>query len=329
MKQLVFILLFACISGFFSVTNAQISTLPQTNINVSMTPENPGPNELVYVSVVSYSTNINAAKITWVVDGKIQKSETGAKSFTFKTGDLNTTTSLDILIETREGEVLEKNFKIKPVSIDLIWESDGFVPPFYRGKSLFSHQNKITVIALPHIMSESGNEIGAKNLIYTWKKNGSVIENASGFGKNSYSFISPLISRPFTISVEVVSVDNSGVAYGSLNLSPGEPSVLFYKKDPIYGIEFQNALSNTVELKNSKELVVVGVPLFFGKSGLVYKWAINGFPINTGDSGSTQVFRQVDGSSGTSRISLSVENPRKILQYAGNNFNLTFGNNDN
>jgi len=219
---------------------------------------------------------------------------------------------------------------IKPVSVDLIWESDGFVPPFYKGKALFSHQNKITVTALPHILSANGVEIGAKNLIYTWKKNGSVIGNVSGFGRNTYSFVSPLISRPVEIGVDVTTVDSSGSGYALLKLAPTEPTILFYKKDPIFGVEFQRALSNAVGLSTSKELIVVGIPLFFSPAtsggDLLYKWSINGSPINNSPEQSTQVFRQKEGTSGTSRISLSIEHTKKILQSAESSFDLMFGN---
>ncbi|MFA5888731.1 MAG: hypothetical protein WCW47_00890 [Candidatus Paceibacterota bacterium] len=331
MRLSVFILSFLCIFGFFGVANAQLG-LPQTGVNVELVPENPGPNETVYVSLVSYATNINSANITWKVNSKTQKSGMGEKTFSFTTGEINTTTTLEIVIETQEGETIEKTFRIKPVGVDLIWESEGFMPPFYKGKSLFSHQNKITVIALPHITSADGTQIGAKNLIYTWKKNGSTIESVSGFGKNIYSFVSSLISRPFEISVEVTTTDNSGVGYATLNLAPSEPLIVFYKKNPIYGIEFQKALSGAEELKNSKEITVVGVPLFFGitnlnSNDLSFKWFVNGSPINNDPTQSIQVFRQQEGTSGISNISLSIENSKKILQYASSNFNLIFGEN--
>ena len=45
--------------------NAQIGDFGQSEINVEITPETPGPNEVVYVTLTSYLTNINAATITW------------------------------------------------------------------------------------------------------------------------------------------------------------------------------------------------------------------------------------------------------------------------
>lgn len=312
------------------MTFAQVGNLAQTDINVDMVPQNPGPNQAVSVSLTSYSTNINAANITWKINGKTQKTGVGEKLFSFKTGDMNVKTTLDISVQTTEGEAIKKTLVIEPSSVDLIWQSYGFVPPFYKGKTIFSHQNKITFIAVPHITSGSGGEIPAKNLIYKWKNNGTVIDNLSGYGKNTYTFVSSLISRPMDIEVEVSSQTTGGTGYASINVNPAEPSVIFYAKDPLYGIEFQKALHDNVELDTSKELTVLGVPFFFGTSDmsdpdLSYKWSINGSPINNGSSSATQVFRQSEGTSGTSNISLSIESDSKILQSASNSFNLTFG----
>ncbi len=331
MKQLVFILLLVSIFGFFNVTCAQIITLPETEVSIELSPENPRPNSVVYASVISYGTNLDAATITWKLGGKTQKSGIGEKSFSFTVGETNTTTLIEVSIKTREGESIQKTLRIRPSSVDLFWESESFVPPFYKGKSLFSHQNKITMIALPHITTSTGVEIGTKNLIYTWKKNGSVVEGASGFGKNTYTFTSSLISRPFNIEVEVATTNNSGSGYASINVNPTDPSILFYKKDPLLGIEFQKTLQNIVPLNESRELLVVGIPLFFGTTnssagGLSYKWKINGSPINNNPTESTQIFRLEEDSFGISKIGLSIENDIKILQYASDSFTLSFNN---
>lgn len=334
MKQIVFVLfLFVCIFGFFAVANAQIGNLPQTEIDVQLLPENPKPNSTVSVVVNSYATNIDTAKITWKINGKIIKTGTGEKTFSFTVGGINTVTALDIIIETSSGETIEKNYNIKPTSVDLVWESEGFVPPFYKGKSLFSYQNKVTITAIPHITNANGQEISASNMVYKWTKDGSAITGASGFGKNSYSFVPSIISRPFTIEVNVSTTDSDGAGYASLYMAPSDPFILFYRKDPLYGIEFQRALFGNMGLGDLKEITVVGLPIFFGttnsnSSDLTYKWAVNGSTINSGPALSTQVFRQNGDVSGTSNISLSVENSNKILQYASNNFYLTFGNNN-
>lgn len=334
MKYSFIALIFLLCLSFFGTSYAQNNPISQTTINIELIPETPKAGDIVYASLTSYATDINVAVITWKVNGRTLKSGVGEKNFTFTVGGIGTKTTLGLTVVTREGETIEQSLVIKPAEIDLIWQSKSLVPPFYKGKAMFSHQNEITFVAIPHMIGSNGREIGVKNLVYRWKKNGSVVEEASGFGKNTYTFISPLISRPLNIEVEAYSPNDEGLALGYAYIAPTDPLVMIYKKDPTYGISFQKALLNSVELDGSKEATLIGVPLFFGATtpsdrALSYKWSINSAPIGNDPESRTQTFRQKDGTSGSSRISLSIENAGKILQYGSSSFNLRFGGIDN
>jgi hypothetical protein len=326
---LVFIFtLFLSSLGSLVSAQFQVQPLPETEINIELSPENPGPHESVYVLLTSYSTNINAASITWRVNGQTKRSGRGEKSFSFETGAANTTTTLGITVATVEGEVINKTISLRPVTVDLIWQSNSFVPPFYKGKALFSYQNDVTFIALPHITS-GGVEISPKNLIYKWTLNGKVIDYASGYGKNTYIIQGDIIAKTLNVEVEVTTSNSTSRGRSSLTLAPRDPQILLYKKSPIYGVEFQKALINTVNLTDSKEITVVGMPYFFGTEDafspdLSYKWSINNLPVDKDFTQTSRVFRQKEGSSGVSRISLSIENRNKILQLAGKSFDLKF-----
>jgi hypothetical protein len=335
MKYTIFVLLLTIFTiNLQQTVIAQTVGMSQTTINLELAPENPKPNDLVYVSLSSFATDINSANISWIINGRVIKSGVGQKSFSFNVGGVNTTTTLGVSIETTDGEIIERSLAIKPTEIDMIWQSESFVPPFYKGKALFSHQNKVTVIAVPHVTGSNGQEINPKNLIYRWEKNGTVMEDVSGYGKNSYTFEGSIISRSLRIDVEV-SQPNSGVlGFGSVFLEPTEPTLVLYRKDPAYGIQFQKALKGTVSLVGTKEITVVSSPFFFGIKDpssfeLERKWMINGVSVNNELSATTQIFRQKEGTSGVSKISVNVENVNKILQYASANFNLTFENNEN
>lgn len=330
MKNCAYILFLMLIFALPPTVSAQIEVPSTTDINVELIPSNPKPNELISASINSYSTDINSAKITWSLNGKIQKSGVGEKSLIFNSGDVGTTNILYISVKTKEGELVEKSLTISPVSVDLIWQNESFVPPFYKGKALYSHQNKITFIALPHIFN-NGKELSPKTLIYTWKKNGSVIDSASGYGKNTYTTDGSVISRALNIEVTVTSPTTSANGYAHTIVTPIEPSIVFYKKDPLYGIEFQKALSGAISIENSNEINILAIPFFFGvtdkrSADLTYSWSINGNGISNAGS-SNQVFRKKEGTKGNSLISLSIENSNKILQYASESFNLVFDNN--
>lgn len=333
MKRSIFIL-FLCLIYIFTLpylVSAQTTNAP-TDVNVDMIPENPGPNQTVNVTLTSYGTQLDAANIAWKINGSTKQIGKGLKTFSFNSGSSNTTTTLGISITTAEGENITKSIKVSPSTVDLIWQSYGFVPAFYKGKSMFSHQDQLTIIAMPHL-SSGGQEISSKNLIYKWKLNGSVIEAVSGYGKNTYNLTGSLISRPFTIDVEVTSANVPNIGTASININPVDPSIVIYKKNPLYGIEFQKALNNVTYTDSSKEAVLVGMPFFFGtlnptSSDLTYTWEVNGASVGNDPHSATEVFRQKEGAKGSSSITLSVENANKILQSASTNFKLDLSANN-
>ncbi|MBA3733103.1 hypothetical protein H0W91_01870 [Patescibacteria group bacterium] len=323
-----FFLIFAS-SGLFFPVNLKAQALG-SDIEVTISPENPGPNQSVYASVVSYSTNINTANITWKINGKTSLKGIGEKTFQFVTGDLNKLTTLEIDVITNEGDKIVKIISFKPVAVDLTWQTTGLTPPFFKGRTLFSHENKITFIAVPHMIGTNGREVSPNNLVYKWKLNGSVMDSDSGYGKSTYNMTGSIISRPLQVEVEVTSANTAGVGYAETVVNPIDPTVVLYRKSPLYGIEFQKALIGTVSMNDSKEASIIGMPYFFGVSSpyspqLSYKWSINGISIDNDTTQTTRVFRQIEGTNGTSNISLSIENSYKILQVSRSEFDLTFG----
>ncbi len=309
---------------------AQFNTLLPTSISLTLSPENPASNQNVNASIESFDTNLDAATISWAVGGRILSTGKGIKTFSFTTGSTNTTTTLRITVKTQQGEVVTKSYPIHPTEVDLIWQARGHTPPFYKGKNLFSYEDRITFIALPHITNSAGKEIPADNFIYKWTRDGSVIADFSGYGKNTYTLQSSIISRPLDIQVDVTSPASDAVGSAETIVTPVDPTVLLYEKHPTLGIQFQKALTNTSSLFDSKEIEVVAEPYFFGVTSpytplLSYKWSINSVPIDEDTTKVSRIFRQKEGVSGTSNISLSVENTDQILQLASTNFNIQFG----
>lgn len=318
-----------CTLSVYSVAYAQFNTGGGTSIDVQLSPENPGPDQNVTVQLESYSTDLNKAKISWAVNGKIQKTATGLRTFSFTTGSASSKTILGISIETVVGEIINKTYTIQPATVDLVWESESFVPPFYKGKALFSHQNKINFVAIPHIIGSNGQEIPAKNLIYKWTRNGTVLGDFSGYGKNTYTMIASVISRQLDVSVEVTSPDSSAVASNQTSVAPVDPMIVLYQRHPLYGIRFDQALGTNYTMDSSNEMSIVAMPFFFGitnlnNSPLSFVWKLNGGTIGNGSDGRSQTFRQQEGTSGTSRVDVAIENTEKILQSASSGLNINF-----
>lgn len=320
--------------GAQKTTLAQFNQVPGLSFDVKFVPEVPGPNEDVYIEVISYETDLNKAKITWLVNGSIVSNGTGKKSFNFKTGNQGTKTTVSVSILTIEGVSSSKDFAITPSSVDIIWQAETYTPPFYKGKALFSHESILTFLAIPHITNQNGTTLSPSNLIYTWKKNGSVLGNFSGYGKNTYSMQGSIVSRPIEITVTVTSPDTDAVGFARTVVYPVDPVVLMYEKDPLYGIRLEKSLFGTVSLENKEEIEVVALPLFFGEkvlsnNNILYDWKINNSDIDKKTLERSKIFRPIEGTSGTSYISLSAENAGSLLQTASVGFNLEFNKETN
>lgn len=331
MKKLVFINIFIALFALQNTATAQnFSSILLPEINITIIPENPEPNSTVYVSINSFETNLDSADIEWFVNDKKIKGGVAEKSIQFEVGGITSTSVVSAVIKTINGDLVEKSISVRPSVVDMYWQSDSSVPPFYKGKALFAHQNVITVVALPQITNSSGVLLDPRVLTYKWKKNGSVQENQSGYGKNTYSFTSPLISRDLSVSVEVTAPSTATVGMGQINLFPIEPEVLFYEKKPLLGVEFQKALVGNLNM-NNQEITLVSYPYYFDNKfifgQLVYKWSVNGSYLP--ESIPSQVFRIPDGVSGKSSVVLSVENTNKILQTAKAGLGLVFEQDSN
>lgn len=303
----------------------------EADVIVDMIPANPSPNQRVTISLDSYAANLDAANITWTVNGKNVLTGYGKKQFVTTTGKLGARTVVQITIEAVTGTVV-KTLEIIPSSVDMIWQTNTYTPPFFKGRPLYSPESNVTFIALPHII-RSGNEISSKNLIYKWSNNGTVMADRSGYGQDSLTMYASILPRPLDIQVEVSDPVSGATASGEVALSSQQPFVLIYKNDPLYGVQYEKALQGAFPL-DGVELSVVAVPYYFStdvKNGpsMIYDWKINGFPINDGVNGAYKVFRRVGDTSGTSNISVNVSQSSTIFQTAKNNFFINFQDTSN
>lgn len=332
MKKILIFFVVICILCVPNDTYAQLGSIFDTSVDVSLYPTNPKPNQTVSVNVQSYATDINSATITYTLNGKVAKTGIGQKNFSFTVGDAGALTTLVVTVRTGEGETMTKTFRIRPSTIDLIWYTDGYTPPFYKGKSYFSHQNIITFVAIPYLSSSNGTTLSPNTLSYKWTVNGEVMENYSGYGKNTFKMQGDVLSRNIEVKVEASSPSSLGIAENSTIIAPIEPIVLLYKKDPAYGINFDEALINTKKIHNQTETTVLAIPYFFGtqtpeSDGIEYRWSINNSRIE--NTGASQIFRPKTGTSGSARIEVVVENKNNILQRAARDFILEFSSSNN
>lgn len=309
-----FFLNFLLISAAHAQTNA---------LRISMIPQHPGPFEKVSVSVEDFSRDLNKVQISWSLNGKVEKTGTGLKSFEFNTGALGSVSSISI---NMGGEV--QTLTVRPTVTDIIWQADTYTPPFYQGKSLHSNQDPITLVAEPFFITSQGDRLDPEKLVYKWTYNGKVNSNASGYGKKTFTVSPSILLKPIEVVVEVTSPDNSYHSLSKISIADTKPEVLLYENDPLYGIHFENTLNNKDFPITSQEIRVFGVPLFFSRkqkneNALDLNWRLNGTGIN--QTGPEVIFRKPEGSGGgRSSIYLEAKNPERYAQFANASFYAVF-----
>jgi hypothetical protein len=187
-------------------------------ISLSSTPKYPRANESVTVTIDGFANEIGESNIEWRVNGLWKSEGKGEKSLSFKTGTLGGVFDVKALIDTQAGTHIEKSLRVSVSEVDLLWEARSYVPAFYKGKALYPLQGSVVITALPSVF-ENGSRVSAKNLLYTWKKDGMVLGSLSGYGKNTLSVEGTFIGSAVTVSVEASSSGGSK-ALGNIQIEP-------------------------------------------------------------------------------------------------------------
>lgn len=303
---------------------------PDENLTVTVSPQYPRPFETVGVSIDTYWFDLNTAKITWLVNGKVVDTGVGKKSISLTLGDIGQGTSVVIQVEKPYGATFSNTVRIYPSSVELVWEAQTYTPPFYKGKALPTFGSNITVSALPRI-STGGTFVPKENLLYTWKLNGSSAPIESGLGKYSISFPATITRKEEVVSVSA-SIPNTGVeALGETTIKLSNPVIRIYEDHPLYGTLSQTALSQSIRLL-SQEISFKAVPFFFSNkdpqfSELEFNWNMNGKNI-TDTTSDTIVLRSSGEEAGRSTVSVEINNSEKTSQFGETSFTLNFGNNE-
>ncbi len=300
-------------------------------LDLSADTDSPAPGQTVTITAQSYSTDINSAHIVWTAGGKSLGSGYGLTKVTVQAPAAGKRLTVNISVDAPDGTSLTGSIAITSGSIDMVIEPQGYVPPFFRGKVAVAYQNSTKIVAVPHLANSAGVEYDPRSLVYKWEQNGSVLQEQSGYGRQSILIQGGIVPRPAPVSVTVTTRDGTVSGTGFTVLGAEAPSVLFYKNDPLYGPLFNLAIATKLFLGSQKETGVLAVPYSFtstpSSDNLSYSWIINGSLHKELSSNRSITLRAPDAESGTSDISLTINNPKNILQQAQAGFSTVWSSN--
>lgn len=330
MKQSQFLISLLFGFSLFVLFGANAASAQGGSFAVKLTPEFPAPATSVTAQVVSSSFNVDAASITWLLNGKIQLQGVGKRNFTFATGEAGSNILLRAEINTDDFGVVSKDIEITPSDVDVLWETDTYTPPFYKGKALPTSQSHIKAVALPNFITKKGR-IASKNLIYQWKKTYTPNPNDSGLGKDIYFYRGTYTFNEDVIDTTVSTPDNQLSISKKTKIAVYEPKIIFYERKPLEGVRYENFLSGNFNIKE-QEVTLRAEPYFFSFSnaddnGAVFTWQLDGKKQETNpDKKSEFTLRKPEKGSGHAGVTIKVENLGYSLQSTSKNITLLYSN---
>ncbi len=276
------------------------------DLSITLSPVHPEPRDVVHLHAESSLIDLTSNTVTWYSDGLQVSSGRGLVDFETTAGALGSETSVTALVSASDGPISSEAI-IRPTEVDLIWEADSYVPPFYRGRALPSAGSKLHMQAVPRLMGQDGKLVSEDDITYTWRRNGYVIAKASGTGKSRATVDAPSLFGTDTMTVEVKSRDGELSGSASARVTSREPVLVLYEDHPLFGVLYNRALGAQSSIPEV-EMSFISVPYFAPALplGLSFAWKVNGTGIASDASRPDEITINASNSNGLALIELSL-----------------------
>lgn len=297
------------------------------DVVIAMSPRHPSPGERVRFSLSSNLLNLEYTNIVWKQNGKEIGGGTGMVEFEINTGALG-------VKQIISADVSDKNLNahaeavIIPTQVDLLYDADSYIPPFYKGRALPSAGSRIRMQAIAQFKRADGTLVPESGIAYTWKQNDRIMNAVSGRGKSSATFDAPSLFGAHTIVVSAVSSDGTFSGETSVVIPSVDPIVLLYEDDPLFGVMYHHALANNAVIGDS-ERAFIGVPHFapirtLSDTQISYEWRINNRKVVADPKKQSTLTINADNSSGSARIDVGITHRKNLSLDARGTWNLSF-----
>ncbi len=254
-----------------------------SSFTMSVLPQYPEPLSQTTLSVTSSSLNLANAIMAVSVNGKeIYKGS--VQPIAIPVGKAGSATNVQVSITTN-GSTTSQSLSIQAQDVTLIAEPLSSAPPLYAGKPLIPLDGNVRVVAMADLRTPEGKIINPSSCSYVWTVDNTQEDDFSGIGKNTLIVSAPLQYRARTVSVTVESQDGSVSGSATMVVSPEEPSLRIYRVDPLLGVLFDHALSDTYTITGAEDTFYAAPFSFSLTNGTpTIQWLLNGQPAQSGDT---------------------------------------------
>jgi len=322
------------ISVLFLIGNAASAQVGVPNIGsdltIALSPDHPSANTLVHLVARTALIDLSKSRLVWTANGKVIAEGVGVTSADVVVGDAGTELDVILTVKGNDGTELSTAATIIPASVDILVESDSYTPPFYRGRALPSAGTNLRLEAIPHF-SREGSPVDGSELLYTWRRNGSVIAAVSGKGSSRVTIPAPHLFSSDRISVEVRAPDDAQIGEASVRIPSVEPHLALYENHPLFGFRHSLALGASTFIPDA-EMSFQAVPYFSEARSasdplLHYAWRVNEVPVAGDTAKPSELTINAANSNGVALISLELTHATNFYIQSAHTWNVTFSSN--
>ncbi len=289
-------------------THAQAGLLGiERSLSIRMAPQFPQSGDTVSLTVTSPILDISQSEVTWHSQKETLAEGRGVDTVYITLGALGTETTIEVFVTTSDTNASGR-VTIIPTEIDLLVDSDAYIPPFYRGRALPSVGTTVHFEAKPHFILPSGARIANEDIVFTWRKNKEIIPGLSGRGRATARIPIQHMYGSDVVSVDVRTDDYSLSNQATFTLTPIKPIVTLYQNHPLFGLMYHRALG-AASAFTENEITFEAVPYFVqaddaADPALTLDWRVNGQAVPSGNTRESSITINADNSSGSALLQL-------------------------
>lgn len=210
--------------------------------------------------------------------------------------------------------------------VDLLWEAQTHLPPFFSGHSQASSESVVRAVAIAFLPSVQ-DRLPHEDLFFSWYHNNQLVSPASGYGQDQYSFVAAHKGGETTVAVSVSTRNKSYTATKKIVIPTVAPIVSLYAYDPLRGPSYERALNKEVTVVG-REISIKAEPYYMSKerfSDINFEWVRgNTSLIPTNPDRSIITFGVREGVRGTFDVRVKATHAFNLLQEASGLLRLSF-----
>lgn len=303
-------------------TYAQTIPTQQGAVSLNMRPAYPEPNTEVTLSLDDYSVKTLGADIIWYVNGLEKVSNKNERSLTLTTGAIGEKITVAVKLVRNNILAFSAERIITPSVVDIILESNTYIPNFYKGRALPSSESTVRAIAIFH----DGTNASWSNNSYKWTLDETILSGGPLKGKYAMDVVVPRLQSG-QLTVEVYNSRGGLVGKKSILIGSVQPQLHIYEYSPLHGLS-ERAVQSPRAL-TSAQTTLYAEPFFLNTQILDtlntdFVWKLNNVTVPVSESALNAIELTKNGSTGEASVSVAITTLKKIPQYVADTIHVVF-----